>query len=163
MGFRFRKSYKIGPGLRLNFGKRGMSLSLGRRAFTNNISKQGVRRHSAFRAPGCRTAERWARRNKRSVTDQLIAAPRLGMVDGARDAGVGLAAEGRWSLSHSLPFAPDYSGARTINVRQPPTAARPFNIHHREMARWQIVRRPQLRQRLIWQRRCQLSTSHPSE
>lgn len=29
MGFRFRKSFKIAPGLRVNVGKRGMSLSAG--------------------------------------------------------------------------------------------------------------------------------------
>lgn len=43
MGFRFRKSIKIAPGLRLNISKRGASLSIGRRGVTTNISKRGVR------------------------------------------------------------------------------------------------------------------------
>lgn len=43
MGFRFRKSIKIIPGVRLNLGKRGASASIGRRGATMNVGRRGVR------------------------------------------------------------------------------------------------------------------------
>lgn len=43
MAFRFRKSVKIGPGIRLNFSKSGVSTSIGRRGATVNLSKRGTR------------------------------------------------------------------------------------------------------------------------
>ncbi|MBI2254755.1 MAG: DUF4236 domain-containing protein [Proteobacteria bacterium] len=43
MGWRVRKSIKLGKGARLNFGKRGTSLSLGGKGFTYNLSKRGGR------------------------------------------------------------------------------------------------------------------------
>ncbi len=43
MGWRFRKSFKILPGFRLNIGKRGISgISAGPRGFTTNIGKRGI-------------------------------------------------------------------------------------------------------------------------
>ena len=50
MGFRFRKSIKIAPGLWLNISKRGQSLSIGGRSSTTNISKRGIRQ--TFGIPG---------------------------------------------------------------------------------------------------------------
>ncbi|WP_407074381.1 DUF4236 domain-containing protein [Psychrobacter sp. CAL346-MNA-CIBAN-0220] len=44
MGFRFRKSIKIVPGVRLNLTKKGISsLSVGKRGATVNIGKKGTR------------------------------------------------------------------------------------------------------------------------
>jgi hypothetical protein len=43
MGFRFRKSIKLLPGVRVNISKGGASLSVGGRGATANISKRGVR------------------------------------------------------------------------------------------------------------------------
>ncbi|AGY77972.1 DUF4236 domain-containing protein [Clostridium autoethanogenum] len=44
MGFRFRKSIKILPGVKLNIGKKGInSVSVGGHGFTKNISKNGTR------------------------------------------------------------------------------------------------------------------------
>lgn len=43
MGFRFRRSISILPGLRLNISKRGLSTSIGGRGHTVNISRRGVR------------------------------------------------------------------------------------------------------------------------
>lgn len=44
MGFRLSKSLTIFPGVRLNFGKRGLSsLSIGKRGMTLNVGKQGPR------------------------------------------------------------------------------------------------------------------------
>ena len=43
MGFRFRQSIRLGPGLRLNLGRRGASLSLGGKGLTVNLGPRGGR------------------------------------------------------------------------------------------------------------------------
>jgi hypothetical protein len=43
MGFRFRKSIKIFPGLRLNLSKSGVSASIGTRGATVNVSERGTK------------------------------------------------------------------------------------------------------------------------
>lgn len=43
MGFRFRRSVRIMPGVRLNFSTRGVSTSLGGRGATLNLSRRGTR------------------------------------------------------------------------------------------------------------------------
>ena len=43
MGFRFRQSLRLAKGIRLNFSKSGVSLSLGGRGATANVSKHGIR------------------------------------------------------------------------------------------------------------------------
>ncbi len=43
MGFRFRKTIKLFPGVRLNFSKSGVSTSIGAPGATINISKRGTR------------------------------------------------------------------------------------------------------------------------
>ena len=43
MGFRFRRSVRLLPGVHLNFSRSGASLSLGRRGATVNLSRRGVR------------------------------------------------------------------------------------------------------------------------
>ena len=52
MGFRFRRSIKILPGIRLNFSKKGFSsVSIGRRGATININRKGEKR-ATFGIPG---------------------------------------------------------------------------------------------------------------
>jgi hypothetical protein len=43
MGRRFRKSFKIAPGMKLNLGKRASSLSIDRRGLTLNVGKMAAR------------------------------------------------------------------------------------------------------------------------
>ena len=43
MGWRLFRSLKIAPGVRLNMGKRGLSVSLGGHGLTTNISRRGRR------------------------------------------------------------------------------------------------------------------------
>jgi hypothetical protein len=43
MGFRFRRSIKIAPGLRVNLSKAGPSVSFGGRGLTTNVSVRGTR------------------------------------------------------------------------------------------------------------------------
>jgi hypothetical protein len=51
MGFRFRKSIKVLPGIRLNVGKRGInSVSVGGHGVTTNIGKHGA--HTTYSIPG---------------------------------------------------------------------------------------------------------------
>jgi hypothetical protein len=52
MGFRFRKSLKIVPGVRLNLSKSGTSWSIGGKGFTTNISKRGVRQTASLLGTG---------------------------------------------------------------------------------------------------------------
>lgn len=50
MGFRFRKSFSVIPGVRINLGKKGTSLSVGGKGITTNFSDKGVR--NTFSIPG---------------------------------------------------------------------------------------------------------------
>jgi hypothetical protein len=50
MGFRFRKYFGVLPGIRVNVGKKRVSLSVGVRGLTANISKDGIR--NTISAPG---------------------------------------------------------------------------------------------------------------
>jgi hypothetical protein len=43
MGFRFRKTIKLFPGVKLNFSKSGVSTSIGGPGATINISRRGTR------------------------------------------------------------------------------------------------------------------------
>lgn len=43
MGFRFRKSFKVAPGIRLNVSKSGLSTSVGPRGAKVNFSSRGTR------------------------------------------------------------------------------------------------------------------------
>ena len=43
MGFRFRRTLKIAPGIRLNFGKKGVSTSIGPRGAKITLGKDSVR------------------------------------------------------------------------------------------------------------------------
>ncbi len=42
MGFRFRRSFKIAPGVRLNVGKKGLSTTIGGRGASINIGQRGT-------------------------------------------------------------------------------------------------------------------------
>ena len=50
MGFRYRKSVRLIPGVRLNLSKSGTSVSVGGRGLTTNFSKRG--RRTTISLPG---------------------------------------------------------------------------------------------------------------
>lgn len=50
MGFRFRRSFKVLPGVRLNISKSGASMSLGKRGAWVTLGNKGVR--TTIRIPG---------------------------------------------------------------------------------------------------------------
>ncbi|MGH8379241.1 DUF4236 domain-containing protein [Pseudomonas sp.] len=43
MALRFRKSFKVAPGVRINLSKSGISTSVGGKGVTANLSKKGTR------------------------------------------------------------------------------------------------------------------------
>ncbi|MCJ1952428.1 DUF4236 domain-containing protein [Pseudomonas aeruginosa] len=43
MAIRFRKSFKVAPGIRVNVSKSGVSTSIGKKGLTANLSKKGTR------------------------------------------------------------------------------------------------------------------------
>lgn len=52
MPVRIRKTFTLFPGVRVNLSKGGMSLSVGRKGFTLNFSKQGVRQTTGLPGSG---------------------------------------------------------------------------------------------------------------
>lgn len=62
MGFRFRKSLTIIPGVRINLSKTGGSLSVGRRGATVNAGKRGVYTTIGYPGTGMSYRQRVGRR-----------------------------------------------------------------------------------------------------
>jgi hypothetical protein len=58
MGFRFRRSIRLLPGVRLNFSKGGVSASVGKRGATVNVGKRGVRATVGLPGTGLSYSER---------------------------------------------------------------------------------------------------------
>ena len=52
MGFRFRRHFGLLPGVRLNLGKKRVSVSVGGQGLTANISKDGIRKTVSLRGTG---------------------------------------------------------------------------------------------------------------
>lgn len=52
MGFRFRKSFKVAPGIRVNVSKSGVSTSIGPRGAKINLSNRGVRATTSIPGTG---------------------------------------------------------------------------------------------------------------
>jgi hypothetical protein len=52
MPIRFRKTFTLFPGVRVNLSKGGMSISVGRQGFTLNFSKRGVRQTTGLPGSG---------------------------------------------------------------------------------------------------------------
>ena len=69
MGFlRFRRSFRIGPGLRLNIGKRGASLSAGVRGAHVTVGKDGVRTTVGIPGTGISYTEQTGRSSPDATT-----------------------------------------------------------------------------------------------
>lgn len=64
MGFRFRRSVRIAPGLRLNLGKGGVSATLGRPGASVNIGRRGVRGTAGLPGAGLSHQTRLAGRGR---------------------------------------------------------------------------------------------------
>jgi hypothetical protein len=69
MGFRFRKSFKILPGVKINLSKSGISTSLGGKGATVNLGKRGVR--STVGLPGTGISYTTTSPKTKSISNQL--------------------------------------------------------------------------------------------
>jgi hypothetical protein len=76
MGFRFRKSFRLGLGVRLNVSKRGAGVSLGGKGFTHSIGPSG--RRTTISAPG--TGVSYSVDHKRSQGSSEIANAIIGVI-----------------------------------------------------------------------------------
>lgn len=75
MGFNFRKSFKIAPGVRLNVGKKGISsVSVGGKGVRVSVGKKGTR--TTVSAPGTGLSySTFSPRTKTENTNNLISPP----------------------------------------------------------------------------------------
>lgn len=78
MGFRFRKSVRLLPGIRLNFSTRGISTSLGGRGATVNIGRKGARATLGLPGTGLSYTTGLFGRSRRASHAQLPSAPPTG-------------------------------------------------------------------------------------
>jgi len=72
MSFRFRRRVTIIPGVRLNFGKRGTSVSIGHRGFWYTIGPRGRGTTIGLPGTGISWTQHYPRRSARIVKQQLI-------------------------------------------------------------------------------------------
>jgi hypothetical protein len=75
MGFRFRRSVKILPGIRLNFGKHGISTSIGIRGAHVTIGKSGTR--TTVGLPGSGLSYTHLEKPHREVSTATVAEPNI--------------------------------------------------------------------------------------
>lgn len=73
MGFRFRKSIKLLPGVRLNLSKSGVSTSIGRRGATLNFSERGTRGTVGLPGTGLSYSENLTSSGRRSSPGTMAA------------------------------------------------------------------------------------------
>lgn len=52
MGFNFRKSFKVAPGIKLNVSKSGLSTTVGKKGFTVSHGKKGTRLNASIPGAG---------------------------------------------------------------------------------------------------------------
>ncbi|HVE56004.1 MAG TPA: DUF4236 domain-containing protein [Pyrinomonadaceae bacterium] len=76
MGWRFRKSVKLLPGIRLNFGKRGFtSATFGKDFFKTNVSKKGVKQSISVPGTGISYQTKTQRFEQNSNQNQVLYKP----------------------------------------------------------------------------------------
>src|ERR1700730_5795713 len=75
MGFRFRRSFKVAPGFRLNFSKSGVSTSVGRRGLWFTIGGRGTRTTVGIPATGLSYTEQSKLPSPAALIDNSIATP----------------------------------------------------------------------------------------
>ena len=72
MPLRFRRSLRLFPGVRVNFGKKGASLSLGGRGATVNLSERGTRATVGLPGTGISYSEQVPASRRRSGAGGII-------------------------------------------------------------------------------------------
>ena len=66
MGFRFRKSIKIAPGVKINLGGNSASMTIGKRGASVNVGKNGVRGTIGIPGSGLSYSESIIKRQSRN-------------------------------------------------------------------------------------------------
>jgi len=86
MGWRFRRSVKIAPGIRWNLSKSGSSMSFGGHGYTVNVAKRGVRQTVGLPGTGLSFSSSTSHRTASSSTPStlLTAAALVPHLDSAR-------------------------------------------------------------------------------
>jgi hypothetical protein len=64
MAIRFRKSFKVAPGIRLNVSKSGLSTSIGGKGVTANLSKKGTRVTTSIPGSGLSASKLYASKQR---------------------------------------------------------------------------------------------------
>jgi len=67
MALRFRKSFKIAPGVRINLSKSGVSTSVGGKGLTANLSKRGTRVTTSIPGSGLSASKLYGKRSKGAI------------------------------------------------------------------------------------------------
>lgn len=67
MALRFRKSFKVAPGVRVNLSKSGISTSVGGKGLTANLSKRGTKITAGIPGSGL-SASKLYRSDKKGVS-----------------------------------------------------------------------------------------------
>src|ERR1700681_374192 len=75
MGFRFRRSFKVLPGFRLNLSKSGVSTSVGRRGLWFTIGPRGTRTTVGIPGTGLSYTEQSKLTRPAALIDHAVATP----------------------------------------------------------------------------------------
>lgn len=70
MALRFRKSFKIAPGIRINVSKSGVSTSVGGKGLTANLSKRGTRITTGIPGTGISSSTLYKAKPRQQVADE---------------------------------------------------------------------------------------------
>jgi hypothetical protein len=124
MGWRFRRSLRIAPGVRLNMGKSGLtSLSVGGRGATLNLGKRGVT--STVSLPGTGLSYQHRYKSPSSVPQTrpvLPATPASGRTIAIRACMVGAVLVGGYLALHSpTPSSPQLTPVAAVTAPPVPT------------------------------------------
>lgn len=70
MAFRFRKSFKVAPGMRINLSKSGVSTSVGGKGITVNLSKRGTRVTTSLPGTGLSSSKLYRTQKAQGIQPQ---------------------------------------------------------------------------------------------
>jgi hypothetical protein len=118
MGWRFRRSFRIAPGIRLNMGKSGFtSLSIGGRGATLNLGKRGVTSTVSLPGTGLSYQHRYKNPPPIQQTRPLLpAAPTSGRRISFRACAVGAVVVGGYLVLRSPTPSPPLTPVTTVTA-----------------------------------------------
>ena len=129
MSFRFRRSVKLFPGVRMNLGLRGASLSVGGRGHSMNFSGRGIRSTVGIPGTGLSyTSSMSARSGRAPSRRQLEAAARRAAIAARHDAAVAEVEAAEAALDESLNawrLVPDLPATEVYRAATKP---RPYEV-----------------------------------